>query len=879
MRINKKNNLTAILTSLTELHSEILQREVMDIQENFQDCQQAAILIGEIIEQEAPDEGPAVSLLEKYCEELYYLSQKEIVSQEVIERLNSILSEVKDRIEKIQTTYQVVFFPYKAEMWDSMESIWLACKEDRRCEAVVVPIPYYRYDADKKETRCFYDGDKFPEYVPTVSYLEYSLPDELPEAAYIHNPYDRSNLVTSVHPAFYSDELKKYVQKLVYVPYYVTRGSISYQQSMMPAYFHMDYMVVQSEHFIKRNKDMFYFHKAIPLGSPKLDKVIRLCKEKKERQDQFPYPAGWKEVLKDKKSLMLNTSLSCFLIHGEIYLQKLFYLFRRVQSEKKVVIIWRPHPLLEATIHSLRKDLLPKYRELLTYFEEEKIGILDTTPDISTTVAIADGYIGEEDSSVVCLFGAVGKPQFILSNYIYEETDPQWKRRMRIQDMVLVDGKYYLISSQYQGLFSMEGDWNQIQYVERVEEQPKWLGGCTFLAASEESVFLSPQYVFEAAEYCTKNREFRRFAPSGYYLEEKQFMYCRQVVTYKDKVFYLPENSGAIWEYNRNTTEWIKHWECIEELKKGIEKEKYQSVPDTIDYVQWDNCILVVAGYTDRVLRFHMENADYEIFDIGGSKKRNSTKESTVEGYSMEENSTKENTVEGYSAITGSAGIFWLAKIESGNIIKWNVRTGEILEWEMPADCEPFVRYNGSKYVHYKLLEMGEWIVSVPAYADWMVKIHKLTGEMKLCGDELWKDVGKASNDYHPKFYMACGFAKKIDDSTIWLHRNRDDVLIEFNLEKENYQIYDPLMTEESLKRFMQGEDGFERFNRDWYAFARRESRLFSFEDFMEEFTEDRLEEVRVRQLEELSGFAANLDGSCGEKVHEFMMKVLQNSF
>ena len=35
------------------------------------------------------------------------------------------------------------------------------------------------------------------------------------------------------------------------------------------------------------------------------------------------------------------------------------------------------------------------------------------------------------------------------------------------------------------------------------------------------------------------------------------------------------------------------------------------------------------------------------------------------------------------------------------------------------------------------------------------------------------------------------------------------------------------------------------------------------------------LESVKARQLKELSSFAANLDGTCGEKVHAFMMNAL----
>lgn len=871
MRKHIKKQLMDILDSLLMLHKELFGKSVFEIMESLQDCQNAAVVVGEALEKEAADirnkgvkeeiskrenivlTEQAVSLLEQYCEELFFISQEEVVSKERVDRLQQFIEQAAANVRNLCLTYQVVFFPYKAEMWDSLESIWLACREDSRCESIVVPIPYYRYDADKQETVCFYDGDKFPDYVPIVSYLEYSLQNELPEIAYIHNPYDRSNLVTSVHPAFYSDELKKYVEKLVYVPYYVTRGSISQGQSLLPVYLNMDYMVVQSEHFIKRNKHMFYYHKTLPLGSPKLDKIIRLCGEKKEHPETFEYPNGWKEVLKEKESLMLNTSLSYFLYHGEVYLQKLYSLFQWVKNSEDIVIIWRPHPLLEATIHSLRQELLPKYRDLVAYFENEKIGILDTTPDISRTVAIADGYIGEEDSSVVCLFGGAGKPQFLLNNYIYKDLEDSWNRRIRISDMVYSNGKYYMTSPIYNGLFSMEDNWEGIHFEGKVEGQPRWCESFPFLSVEDDTVFLSPRVAFEAAEYKVKEQEFKKAVPSNYYVEEKQFMSCRQVVSYKNTLFYLPEKNGVIWEYNKITEKWIEHRECMKYFRKGIEKEKYQSLSDTLDYVQNEHSLYIVAGYTNRVLCFDMESAKYEVYEVGDMEY-------------------------GYSAITGSKEVFWLAEIQSGKVIKWNKKTGEILEVSMPKEYEIFARYDGSKYVHSRILETKEWIMTMPAFSKGMVKIDKFTGEATLCCSELWKDTDKPVNDYHPKFHMACCFAKKRDNEIIWMQRTRDDALIEFNVETGKYQIYYPTMTEEALNRLLDGEDGFERFNRDWYAFGRRESRVFSLEDFINDFKSGNLEEVREKQLKELDGFAANLDGTCGQKVHEFMMSILDNS-
>ena len=157
-----------------------------------------------------------------------------------------------------------------------------------------------------------------------------------------------------------------------------------------------------------------------------------------------------------------------------------------------------------------------------------------------------------------------------------------------------------------------------------------------------------------------------------------------------------------------------------------------------------------------------------------------------------------------------------------------------------------------------------------------MVKLNKETGEVSLCRKELWSEADIPANDYHPSHYFVSCFAKKKDDTTFWVQRTRDDALIEFNVVTEEYQIHYPTMTEESLERLLQNEDGFERWNKDWYAFGRRESRLFSLEDFIEDFVSGKLESVREKQMEELKDFAANMDGTCGEKVHQFMMSVLE---
>lgn len=106
-------------------------------------------------------------------------------------------------------------------MWDSLESVWKAADEDENCDAYVIPIPYYDKNPDGSFREMHYEADQYPAYVPITRYDTYDFEKHRPDMIYIHNLYDKYNLVTSVHPFFYSDNLKKYTEKLIYIPYFV----------------------------------------------------------------------------------------------------------------------------------------------------------------------------------------------------------------------------------------------------------------------------------------------------------------------------------------------------------------------------------------------------------------------------------------------------------------------------------------------------------------------------------------------------------------------------------------------------------------------------------------------------------------------------------
>lgn len=422
MRKVVKKELIQIIEQLNKAN-ELIQKQigVIDAQELVSllaECQESAVVVGGRIDQEAGEGTQAVHLLEEYCEGLYQLSivlDNKQKAQEQIQRINNCLSNVIDSISNnLPDTREVVFLPYKASMWDSLESIWMAAKADENCNAYVIPIPYYDKNPDGSFKEEHYEADQYPEYVPVTHYNEYNFATHRPDVIFIHNPYDDYNHVTSVHPFFYSKNLRQFTKQLVYVPYYVTGGFLNEMQRLLPSYINVDHVIVQND----EQKKLFIpeiGQKVSAFGSPKFDKVINL----QIMEDMIP--DDWKTKLQNP-ILFLNTGIDGILKNDQNSLLKIQYVIDVAKTEK-VTLLWRPHPLLESTIQSMRPELWELYLETVKRFKQLPNGILDRTGNAELAIKISDAYLGEPTSSISHMFGVLGKPLFFIKQNILEEEE------------------------------------------------------------------------------------------------------------------------------------------------------------------------------------------------------------------------------------------------------------------------------------------------------------------------------------------------------------------------------------------------------------------------------------------------------------------------
>lgn len=835
LRYETKEKCIKILEDIAWLCAEGVQKDAITLISVLQEAQDAVITVGERLEKEAEDVKEIISQMETLCELFYLLSQNVDDRAAYGAQIDRTLGQIMASVSELPTCYQIVFFPYKAEMWDSLESVWLACKEDSRCDCKVVPIPYYSFDAKKNVWVYHYEMNRFPADVPVVHYLDYDL-SEGADAAFIHNPYDEYNYVTHVYSDYYSYHLKKYVKKLFYVPYYVSSGGVSKGKSMLSAFAHADYLMLQSEYFKEGMKEHEHYRKAVVVGSPKLDRVIRLCRE------GGAIPEEWSAVLDGKKSLMLNTSISTFLQDGEAYLDKLLYLFESVKKRDDVAIVWRPHPLLQSTLESMLPHLLNRYLDLQRYFIEEKVGILDDTPDVTNTVAITDGYIGEAASSVTTLFEVAGKPLFILNNYVRASFSEEECQRMYFADCEKVGDDYWAIAADSGSVFVAEAqNWKAIKRKENSECGAKWSSTAWRMARKGDEIYFSPRSVSDFFSYCMITGEIKKLSDE----QSEVYLSYRAAITYKNKLFYLPNVMKYIAEYNIASGTWKRHEEPILALQKKAVMEIFE---DVYGYFVQDKDIWITNLYSNCVLRFDMETGAFQIYALG------------------------EESVS-YAAIAVAEGRLYVSEAHTGDISVWDISTMCHIEtFVMPKEWQTFRTVQGRAVAHDRLIVTSDSIVAVPRYANVLVRVDLQTGEVSSLAEEFWQDVVRPANNYKPDAHAVVNFTKLIDENTLLIQKRRDASLLELNVQNWEYQVHHPSLAEGELEKWLEEEDGFEKTNT---IFARRESRYFSFEDFLDDLVNERFDDAMERQKEAMKTIAVNLDGTCGEKIHEFMMDVL----
>ena len=318
--------------------------------------------------------------------------------------------------KKIRKKKKIVFLPYKASMWDSMESIWQAAKADKEnCRTYVMPLPYREASTGK----WYCELELFPDYVPVIDCRKTNLAALQADIIYIHNPYDGENTLTSVAAEYYSGELRKYTKQLIYVPYFVAGNYLEPGFASVPGVLNAHHVVVESDQ-VKGWYEQHYRkycqqhqiapdeNKFLALGSPKFDKV------RSSNPEDFSIPKEWQQTLRGRKAVLFNTTLAATKLHRNVFLAQLRYVFQVFQCQEEFVLWWRPHPFLMTMLRIEQPETFKMYQDLVGQYRQAGWGIYDDSAELNRAISCTAAYYGDY-SSVVYLYQETGKPVVIQS--------------------------------------------------------------------------------------------------------------------------------------------------------------------------------------------------------------------------------------------------------------------------------------------------------------------------------------------------------------------------------------------------------------------------------------------------------------------------------
>ena len=724
-----------------------------DLATALQEMQELAITAGNTIEETEGEGTQAVHHLEAYCETLYQIDAAlQGESAEDRYRLTKLAAKLKTQTAKVEEEliitgddgrYEVVFLPYSASMWDCMETVWRAALEDPDADVYVVPIPYYDKNEDGSLGKRQYEADLFPPYVPITSYDDYDIKLRRPAYAFLHNPYDEYNTVTSVDPAYYCRVLKDCVDTLVYIPYYAYSSPyarLSDAHRLLPAYVYCDKIIMQTEQLKNDIDNSVPREKILVAGSPKAERMALMELHK----DEIDLPPGWKEIIDGKKVIFYNTTINTILNDKEKRLDKIEEIFDQVQKFDNLVLLWRPHPLIPATIDSMLPELKARYRALQLRFEREFAatgkGILDMTGDPERAAAISDCYIGDEGSSVIELFRFVEKPRFFTRWETFYNPTQEELSAERTFGMCEVGEEIYFVSFPSHHLCRLTLATGEISVIAPLPEAAADnIQHYSDIVHLDGKLYFQPYHADALLIYDLKTGVF-----SKKYFKEAYVMYAfARCFVYDGAVWLTPMDYPAIVKYDPATEAFTYYDAPVAEMLAKAGADRIAN-PFEWGWALAGHVFYLTTRWSNAVLEFDLMTGRHIVHSVGDPANR-------------------------YRNIVIDGDEVYLDDWNRLQIVCWNRKSGAVtLFKEFPEEVRLWRIPNAPSVPFRSMIDLGDRILLIPVHASRFLSFDKASGEI-TCPFAPMPDEREEKASVHFGRYdtTMIDYAKRLSDGRI----------------------------------------------------------------------------------------------------------------
>ena len=400
-----------------------------DIITYLSELQNNIVSFGTLTESIKGEDCNTVKLLEQYLEVIYKVAK--YVQKFDGNKYAECDEEVKDKFASISEAIDseivnrrsVLFLPVKAKHFSSMRMAYETEVATPDTDVYVMPLPYYykEYDGSFKDEMHIDTEEFIKANIPVTDYSRFDLSLLCPEKIYINSAYDEYNMAVSVDTRFYARNVKKYTEKLIYIPYFKL---MEFDRANYPCWYNMQYyctvpgvvmadkVYVQSENtrkaYIDKLNEWAGDEQYTDIWEQKIDVYNESCEEHSEDELR---DAG------SKKTIVWFVSAGSLAEFGDRYIEKAYRnldVFALSKDKLKVLLI--SEPFLDEMIKTYSDELYKKWTGFIDEFNRSGIGeVVSQVEDQSVEALLkANAYYG--DPSYICKDFILMKKPVMLQN-------------------------------------------------------------------------------------------------------------------------------------------------------------------------------------------------------------------------------------------------------------------------------------------------------------------------------------------------------------------------------------------------------------------------------------------------------------------------------
>ncbi len=419
--LNKDSGLSYedIITYLSELQNNIVSFGTLTESIKGEDCNTVKLL-----EQYLEVIYKVAKYVQKFDEGISYEASAESKYAECDEGVKDTFASISEAIDsEIVNRRSVLFLPVKAKHFSSMRMAYEMEAATPDTDVYVMPLPYYykEYDGSFKDEMHIDTEEFIKANIPVTDYSRFDLSLLCPEKIYINSAYDEYNMAVSVDTRFYARNVKKYTEKLIYIPYFKL---MEFDRANYPCWYNMQYyctvpgvvmadkVYVQSENtrkvYIDKLNEWVGDEKYTDIWEQKID----------------VYDDGFEEHSEDelrdagsKKTIVWFVSAGSLAEFGDRYIEKAYRnldVFALSKDKLKVLLI--SEPFLDEMIKTYSDELYKKWTGFIDEFNRSGIGeVVSQVEDQSVEALLkANAYYG--DPSYICKDFILMKKPVMLQN-------------------------------------------------------------------------------------------------------------------------------------------------------------------------------------------------------------------------------------------------------------------------------------------------------------------------------------------------------------------------------------------------------------------------------------------------------------------------------